>query len=316
MEADRFQELCEEFLLSGLEGEELRAFREELDRRGAEGGRILDRTMESMGLLALSAPPVDPPPALRERLMAEVSAGTESQGESVDGSGAGSTPARPILVEDTPAESASPGAPRPDSSHPGTEPRPSAEPARPGRPGSPADAPYPWVRSVLLAAAIVAAVVLGAWNVNLQSDLSERTAALEEAQQELEAVDTLREELATLREDLGTIVSPTGSVISLAGTETRPDARARVFVDPQTGRALILAFDLPILTAESIYQLWAIRDGEPFSVGTFTATAEGPARLELDSLDPVAGADLLAVTIEPAPGQPAPTGEMVLISGQ
>ena len=314
MEADRFQELCEEFLLSGLEGEELRAFREELDRRGAEGGRILDRTMEAMGLLALSAPPVDPPPALRERLMAEVGAGTERRGESAEGSGAGSTPTGPSLVEDAPAEPASAGAARRDPSGPGHE-RPDIGHSRLDRP-SPADAPYPWVRSILLAAAIVAAVVLGAWNVNLQTDLSERTAALEEAQQELEAVDTLRQELATLREDLGTIVSPTGSVISLTGTETRPDARARVFVDPQTGRALILAFDLPILTAESLYQLWAIRDGEPFSVGTFTATEEGPARLELDSLDPVAGADLLAVTIEPAPGQPAPTGEMVLISGQ
>lgn len=258
MTADRFQELCEEFLLSGLEGEELRVFREELERRGADGDAVLDRTRKTMGLLALSASPVDPPKELRERLMAEVS----------------------------------------HAHLPATEERPG------------------WVRRVLLAAAIVSAVVLGVWNLSLHSDLSETTAALEEAQQELQAVDTLRQELATLREDLGTIVSPSGSMFNLAGTETRPDARARVFVDPQTGRALVLAYELPILAAESVYQLWAIRDGEPFSVGTFTASDEGPARLELDSLDPVAGADLLAVTIEPAPGQTAPTGEMVLVSGQ
>lgn len=317
MEADRFRELCEEFLLSGLEGEELRAFRDELERRGDEGRQILRDTREVMGLVALSAPPVDPPAALRERLMAQVSAeaaaGRAGDGDE-SGAGAGATGAVGGESGAGRDEPAGPAQRSGDGTVGGVAGGGGDAPAAPV--ASPADMPFPWVRRSLLAAAIITAVVLGVWNLNLQSELADRTAALEEAQAELLAVDTLRQELAQLREDLGTMVAPAGSVFSLAGTETRPDARARVFVDPETGRALILAYELPILTAESIYQLWAIRDGEPFSVGTFSVRDDGPARLELDSLDPVAGADLLAVTIEPAPGQPVPTGEMVLISGQ
>ncbi|CAN5653717.1 anti-sigma factor [soil metagenome] len=275
MVADRFQELCEEFLLSGLEGEELRAFQEELDRRGGESGLILRRTMEAMWLLALTAPLETPPPALRERLMAQVRAEADP---GATGSSAAET-SEPIRLR--PRE---------------------ASVAR-------------WVWPSLLAAAVAATVLLGVRNLSLRSDLADRSAALDRARQELTVVESLRGELADLRQDLGTMVAPSGSIISMAGTESRPDARARIYVDPETGRALVLAFELPILEAGTIYQLWAIRDGQPFSVGTFAARDEGPARLTLDSLDPVAGADLLAVTIEPAPGQPAPTGEMVLVSG-
>ncbi|TVP46941.1 MAG: anti-sigma factor [Gemmatimonadales bacterium] len=276
MAADRFQELCEAFLLSGLEGEELSAFQEELDRRGREGELALERTMEALGLLALTARQETPPPALRERLMAEIRAD-----------------AAPVST-----------------------PSPRAEPSKPVTPLRPRESPVAsWVWPSLMAAAVAATVLLGVWNLNLRSELTDRTAALDAARQEVAAVENLRGELAALRQDLGTIVAPAGSIITMAGTDTRPDARARIYVDPETGRALVLAFELPVLAAESIYQLWAIRDGQPVSLGTFAARDDGPARLALDSLDPVAGADLLAVTIEPAPGQPAPTGEMVLVSG-
>jgi hypothetical protein len=278
--ADRFQELCEAFLLSGLEGEELRAFQEELDRRGAEGALALQRTREALGLLALTAPPETPPPALRERLLADVRA--EVRGEAA--------PAAPLAS--------------------------GAEPPSPVTPLRPRESPVAsWVGPSLVAAAVAATILLGIWNLSLRSELADRSAALDTARQELAAVETLRGELAALREDLGTIGAPAGSIITMAGTEIRPDARARIYVDPETGRALVLAFELPVLAAESIYQLWAIRDGQPVSLGTFAARDDGPARLALDSLDPVAGADLLAVTIEPAPGQPSPTGEMVLVSG-
>ncbi|MCA1790021.1 MAG: anti-sigma factor [Thioalkalivibrio sp.] len=280
METHRFQELCDVFVLSGLEGDELGAFEAELRERGAEGDRILRETREALGDLMLSVDPLEPPVSLREGLLARVHAEVEADEAA---------PAHPEVV---PIRSGTPGTPA----------------------GRSAGAPRRWPIPALLAAAI-AAVALGVGNMNLRGTLAEREAELEDARRAAATADSLRQRLAAISEDLGTMGAASSSVFSLAGTESRPNARARVFVDPETGRALVLAYELPILSAGTVYQLWAIRDGQPSSVGTFSATTEGPARLDLDSLDPVAGADLLAVTIEPSPGQPAPTGEMVLISG-
>lgn len=286
MESDRFQELCEEFCLSGLEGEELSAFQEELARRGPEGEAILGEVTRTLGLLALAAPPEPPPRGLRDRLLAEVHADVQAE------AGAENEAVSEPVVGRVEATSG-----------------PAAQASGQGR----AFARIGWG---LLAAAVLATLVMGVWNYELRRELSEQQIALQEARERATEADRMQDTLALLREDLATIGARTSSMISLSGTDTRPEAQARVFVDPETGRALVLAYELPILPAASVYQLWAIREGEPFSVGTFVARDEGPARLELDSLDPVAGADLLAVTIEPAPGQPAPTGEMVLVSGE
>lgn len=164
------------------------------------------------------------------------------------------------------------------------------------------------------AAAVVAAISLGLvyWNLQLQSDLDRAEVRLDSMATHLARADSARRALAALQQDLATVASPTATVRTMAGTEQEPDARARVFVDPATGRALLFAYDLPILPPDSVYQLWAIEGEEPRSLGTFSSTGRGPARVELESLDTVRTADALAVTVEPAPGQSAPTGEMVL----
>lgn len=164
------------------------------------------------------------------------------------------------------------------------------------------------------AAAVVAAVSLGLvyWNVQLQSDLDRAQLRLDSMATQLARADSARRALAALQRDLATVASPTATVRTMAGTDQEPNARARVFVDPATGRALLFAYRLPILPPDSVYQLWAIEGEEPRSLGTFTSSGQDPARVELESLDTVRTADALAVTVEPAPGQPAPTGEMVL----
>ncbi|MEE8520347.1 MAG: anti-sigma factor, partial [Gemmatimonadota bacterium] len=86
------------------------------------------------------------------------------------------------------------------------------------------------------------------------------------------------------------------------------------FVDPLTGRALIFVYELPILPPDSVYQLWAIRGQSPVDAGTFSVGADRRARLPIADAGIVLGADALAVTIEPAPGGPAPTGPIILSS--
>lgn len=179
-----------------------------------------------------------------------------------------------------------------------------------------APVPIPVGGRWMAAAAVIAAVGLGLfyWNLQLQSDLDRAENRLEAMATRLARADSARLALRALQLDLATVASPSATVRTLAGTEEQPSARARVFVDPVTGRALLFAYDLPILPPDSVYQLWAIEGEEPRSLGTFTSSGRGPARVELETADTVRSADALAVTVEPAPGQPAPTGKMVLQS--
>lgn len=268
MNRERFRDLCAEYLLSGLHGEELAEFERELERAGEAGRRELERMREVLGSVALSADPAAPPPELEARVLARIRR-TRAGGDS------------PEIVASPPVEPESPGA------------------------------RWGWIAAAALLALVAGG--LAAWNVRLQGDLTATRASLEAARQRIAVLDSVDEALGRLEHDLLALASPQGRTVSLAGTDARPEARARVFVDPVTGRALLFAYELPILPPDSVYQLWAIRGERPVSVGVFTASDEGPARLEVEDPALLEGADALAVTVEPAPGRPAPTGEMVLI---
>lgn len=276
MDDARFRDLAIRHVLSELEGDELVAFREELARRGEEGRREVERLRETVASLAYDAEPVEPPPELRDRVLGSVAA---AERVSDGGSAAGEPPERAADV---------------------------------GEGAGGAGGGFPW--RLAAAAALVAAVGLGVWSADLRDELQVALARADSLREVALRADSVERALAELRRDLATVASPSASVQTLAGTDLQPDARARVFVDPKTGRALLFAYELPILSKDEVYQLWAIRGDQPESLGTFTAADEGPARVELPSLERVTGADALAVTIEPAPGQPAPTGPMVLQS--
>ncbi|MGH7550157.1 MAG: anti-sigma factor [Gemmatimonadota bacterium] len=169
----------------------------------------------------------------------------------------------------------------------------------------------PWIAAGIAAAL---ALFLGISNLQLRDRNDRLRADLETARERLAEADTAAARLAELRSDLELLAGPGSSVHALAGTGPTPEARARVFVDPATGRAILFAYDLPILQPDDVYELWAIRDGTPRAAGTFRPGPEGRARLEITDRALLEGLDALAVTVEPAPGTEEPTGDMVLIS--
>ncbi|MGH7540294.1 MAG: anti-sigma factor domain-containing protein [Gemmatimonadota bacterium] len=169
----------------------------------------------------------------------------------------------------------------------------------------------PWIATGVAAAL---ALFLGVSNLQLRDRNDRLRSDLDAARERLAEADTAVARLAELRSDLDFLAEPGSSVHALAGTGSTPEARARVFVDPATGRAILFAYDLPILQPDDVYELWAIRDGTPRAAGTFRPGPEGRARLEITDRALLEGVDTLAVTVEPAPGTEAPTGDMVLIS--
>lgn len=170
-----------------------------------------------------------------------------------------------------------------------------------------------WGRWIAAAAAVLLAF-LGVQNFQLRDSLETAQAQLDSADTELARLDTLERRLGEVEEDFLTVASPGTRTRLLSATQERFPGQARVFVDPETGRALLFARNLPILPPDSVYQLWTIQDGEPESAGTFRPGDDQRARVEIARAERVLGADAVAVTVEPAPGGPEPTSQPILVA--
>ena len=170
-----------------------------------------------------------------------------------------------------------------------------------------------WTAAAVLA---VLTVGLGVWAARLAS---ERNRFRDGIDQLMEArtvdADSAQERVAALQEKLDFVGGPSSAVYPLVGTQAVPQAGGRVFLDPLTGRAILFAYDLPVLTVDQLYELWAIGPEGPRPAGVFRPDDSGRARLEIEDPDLLRNVQVLAVTVEQAPGTERPTGEIILSSG-
>jgi len=172
---------------------------------------------------------------------------------------------------------------------------------------------WPWAAAAVLAALTVG---LGMWTARLAGERDRLRAAVDQLEERVAAADSAEKRMAALEEDLDLVGAPRSAVHGLVGTQALPQAGARVFVDPGTGRALLFAYDLPVLGPDELYELWAIGAEGPRAAGVFRPDDEGRARLEISDPELLRDVQTLAVTVEPAPGGEQPTGEVVLSSGR
>lgn len=163
--------------------------------------------------------------------------------------------------------------------------------------------------SLAIAALSIWLAVLWQRNNQLQADVARLSVQLEEARSQL-GETTL--EMARVRGEAEMLSAPDSQVTVLTGTEVASDARARLTFNETTGEAILVAAKLPPPPAGKAYQLWYIADGRPLPGSVFTTDASG--RGQLRGMIPPEGrrAALFAVTLEPAGGGLAPSGEMYL----
>ncbi len=136
------------------------------------------------------------------------------------------------------------------------------------------------------AAALLIAVGLGAWNVSLQRRLSDRDAA------------SARQARAL------TALASAARVVPLSGSGGMQAAFAAA---PDGTGSLVLASARPAPPGK-VYQAWFIRPGQnPVSAGVFND--DGVAVVPLQGS--AAGAQTVAVTVEPPGGSPQPTSQPI-----
>ena len=102
--------------------------------------------------------------------------------------------------------------------------------------------------------------------------------------------------------------------LNLDGTESQPDSRGRVLMDPSTHEARFYASDLPPLNADHTDQLSFITSDErKLPAGTFTTDAAGRGTLITELPTDIGLLVVAAVTDEPAGGSLQPTGSIRLV---
>jgi anti-sigma-K factor RskA len=265
-ERDRLAELAGLHTMGALTAEE----RAELARAASSDEALraeiasLERTAQA---LALAVPQVDPPAALRARVLS-----------SVAGS---SKPAPGHVVQ--------------------MRPRTSALPA--------------WLAA---AAALVAAVGLGLWALQLRGALVEMSARVAAAESEVtemrRVLGSEREQVRVLQAKADVLFAPDMVRVDLAGQKpAAPDAAARAFWSRRKGMTFS-ASALPPIPPSKVYQVWVIPATQvPISAGLLTPDTQGSALVHFATPADVPTPVALAVTLEPAGGVPQPTGDKVLV---
>ncbi|HEX8852700.1 MAG TPA: anti-sigma factor, partial [Pyrinomonadaceae bacterium] len=172
-----------------------------------------------------------------------------------------------------------------------------------------------WATYAALAASLVivalGVALLFVWRQNqeMRQQVARLTQSSTETSRELERQ---RAELVREREMRELLTAPGSRMSELAGTKMAEGATARFALDHASGRAMLVAYNLPPAPAGKAYQLWFIKDGKKMPGGVFKTDERG--RAAMSEQVPVEGRDasVFAVTLESEQGELEPKGEIYL----
>ncbi len=154
----------------------------------------------------------------------------------------------------------------------------------------------PWLAA---AACLVLALATGYGYLRERRAREQAIRALAAAQDTVAARDSL----------VAMLLSPDVGTAALAGAGRPPSAR--LFWSPSRHRVVMAVFDLPPAPAGRTYQLWAIAQGKPVSLGIFNTAPDGRLTAAM-VVPPNLSFEVTAVTEEPAGGSPQPTQQPFL----
>ncbi|HTO53020.1 MAG TPA: anti-sigma factor [Myxococcota bacterium] len=138
---------------------------------------------------------------------------------------------------------------------------------------------------------------------------------LRDAERERSERTALEERMTHMARIVAAIEAPLVRTVALAGQGDFRTATAKAYVEPESGRLIVYAHNLPPVPDGRTYQLWVIIDKRPVSAGLLQADSQGEAKYDTGPLANLGGPVKVAVTLEPAGGVPQPTGPLVLAEG-
>lgn len=158
---------------------------------------------------------------------------------------------------------------------------------------------------VMMAALIVGLIVMWRQNQAAQGNLATLSRQLEMARKQVERQN----------EFFQLVNSPGTKMVELAGNNRAVGATAKLAYDT-SGHAMLIANRLPSVPQGMEYQLWFIVEGRPPMPGKSFAPDNSGSGMMKDLVPEIArGKAVFALTLEPAGGVDAPTGDMYLATG-
>ncbi|HEY3027394.1 MAG TPA: anti-sigma factor [Pyrinomonadaceae bacterium] len=240
----------------------------------------LSELREASSLLAFAATEVEPPAALRSRILESVHSENSSITADVGREPVATSNVVPLAS------------------------RLEREPAAVGRHWSFAQ------RFGALAAALAFVALLASlfvlWNRNAALHREIARLANQSAEQQ--------QMLAHEQQALALLTAQDAAKLELAGTTMAQKAHAMLAYDRKTGHAMLMVEGLPAAPADKAYQLWFIANGHPMPGKVFTTDSSGNAMMSDEVPAQARQHAVFAVTLEPRSGVDAPTGQMYLLS--
>lgn len=277
---DEVREMAGAFVLGALSPAEEEAVRAHLTSCSDAHAEI-NELGGVLPVLDASVPVVEPRAELRARIMAAAAADLEARA-SAPGVPAVGAPRVATAPETGVTPAAPPVAAAAAAAAPAPTPFPSADERTARRSGASAGS---WVLRI---AAVLAIVLLGGWNLLLQS--------------QVKTANAYEQSVATVLDVAAQPGSHT-AILTAAGASGGSGLAAI----SASGAVSIAMQDLAATTGSTVYTAWAIGgDGVPIALGDFTVGKNGTGSLAATGAPTAAGV-VVALTLEPGPGATTPT---------
>jgi len=167
-----------------------------------------------------------------------------------------------------------------------------------------------------VAASLLLTALVGLYAMRLQSRISDLERRLEQAVLQAATADRVmadaRRASLEAQSAMAVLAAPDVARIDLTGQPVARGARARALWSRNSGMVFTVA-NLPPPPAGRVYQVWVVTADSPISAGLLTPDANGGGSVYFSTPADIPPPVALAVTLEPAGGVPAPTGERYLI---
>ncbi len=168
----------------------------------------------------------------------------------------------------------------------------------------------------LAAASVILLVASGILNIYQHQKLTEvrrQMAALESERTELaQDMDVMKANYELDKKDMSVIRDPDMQAIPMKGLEISPESFAMVYWSSASKEVYLDINFLPRPPSDKQYQLWAIVDGKPVSMGVFDVD---PDQTRLQKMVSMENPQAFAVTLEKKCGSETPTLEMMYVLG-
>jgi hypothetical protein len=167
------------------------------------------------------------------------------------------------------------------------------------------------------AASLALATGLTVYTTQLRSRIAGLESELRDTRARADAAEVrvadVQKAAAVSQNAFAILTAPDVARVDLAGQKpVSPNASARAFWSRSRGM-VFNASNLPQLPAGRTYQLWVVTAQAPINAGLLTPDAQGSVSEVINTPPDIPQPVAMAVTIEPAGGVQAPTGDKYLI---